>query len=122
MGAIVSLAERTFGVASKLLPILYKIQRDNHEYNLTNQLIRSCTSVHANLQEGFGAGSRKDYRARFIIARKEAFETLSWLKFLAGMKYLSTTDFKHFYSEYTQAVKILQASVRTLSKNRRAIR
>ena len=111
-----TIKSKSFEVGTKLLKILYKIQSERHEYNLTNQLIRSATSIHANAQEGTGAGSRRDFTARLVISRKETYETLSWIAFMMELDFLNRETGVYYLDEYTQILKMLNSSIRTLRK------
>ncbi len=110
----ITIKSKSFSVGTKLLRVLYKIQHKKHEYNLTNQLIRSSTSIHANAQEGTGAGSRRDFTARLVISRKETYETLSWIEFLIELDFLDRDAGRYYLDEYTQILKMLNSSIRTL--------
>jgi len=70
-----------------------RIQKTNKEYNISNQLIRSATSINANLHEARGSESLKDYTHKVSIAFKESREVQSWLKLLKEIEYISESEF-----------------------------
>ena len=70
-----------------------RIQKTNKEYNITNQLIRSATSINANLHEARGSESLKDYTHKVSIAFKESREVQSWLTLLKEIEYISESEF-----------------------------
>lgn len=67
---------------SLLCIVLYKKLQEEKEYILSKQLLRSATSIGANVYEADGGQSKKDFYAKMCIAYKEARETLYWLELL----------------------------------------
>ena len=61
---------------------LYKFLKNNNEFVLSKQVLRSGTSIGANVEEAVGGFSKKDFTAKMGIALKEARETRYWLKLL----------------------------------------
>ena len=85
---------------------------------LSKQLLRSATSIGANVREATNAQSKKDFLSKLNIALKEANETQYWLELLffkGGI--LSQKEFDSVYPECTEIAKILSASVKTVKKN-----
>ena len=76
-----------------------RIQKTNKEYNITNQLIRSATSINANLHEARGSESLKDYTHKVSIAFKESREVQSWLTLLKEIEYISESEFTELNKE-----------------------
>ena len=77
------LEERTakFGIA--VIRLCKRIRTDEVSKPLVNQLVRSATSVGANYMEANGADSKNDFKAKISICKKEAKETMHWLRMLA---------------------------------------
>jgi four helix bundle protein len=72
---------------------MYKeLQEDKHEYVMSKQLLRSSTSIGANLQEAIAAQSKKDFISKLSISLKEAYESRYWLNLLLYSKYLDNID------------------------------
>jgi four helix bundle protein len=65
---------------------LYRALQERHEYVLSKQLLRSGTSIGANVEEACAGQSRKDFLAKMSIASKEARETRYWLQLLHQSK------------------------------------
>ncbi len=80
--------ERTFEFALLIIET-YKYLVAKNEYILSKQLLRSGTSIGANVQEAQAAQSKKDFISKMTIASKEARETNYWLRLLAKSGYLS---------------------------------
>jgi four helix bundle protein len=105
------IVEKTFEFSLKVIS-LYKFLTSNNEYVLSKQVLRSGTSVGANVEEAVGGHSRKDFISKMIIAYKEARETRYWLKLLDKSQMV-----KHDYAEYIndieQIINILTAIIKT---------
>jgi len=73
--------EKTFDFALSIIE-LYKKMTEQKEYVLSKQILRSGTSIGANIEKAIAAHSRKDFAAKMIIASKESRETRYWLRLL----------------------------------------
>ena len=72
--------EKSFCFALRIIK-LYKYLKDNkNEYVLSKQLLRSGTSIGANIEESIGGQSKNDFVSKISVAYIEARETLYWLK------------------------------------------
>ena len=95
---------------------LYKKMAEQKEFVLSKQLLRSGTSIGANIQEATAAISKKDFTAKMSIASKEARETKYWLQLLDRSK-LVDLDFSKLNEEADQLINILTAIVKTSQNN-----
>lgn len=86
-------------------------------YPLANQLLRSGTSIGANVAEAQAAQSKKDFIAKMCIAAKEARETLYWLKLLVGSKLVQQSQLDDLQNESNQLVAILTSIIKTAQQN-----
>lgn len=77
------LEERTAKFGESVIDFCRSTRQDNVSRPIINQLIRSATSIGANYMEANGASSKKDFRNKMSITRKEAQETKHWLRMLA---------------------------------------
>ncbi|MEI6154768.1 MAG: four helix bundle protein [Deltaproteobacteria bacterium] len=105
--------ERTFEFALLIIE-LYRYLIANNEYVMSKQILRSGTSIGANVQEAQAAQSKKDFVSKMTIASKEARETDYWLRLLDKSGYL--TDFvkkDEFLSENVAIINILTKIVKT---------
>jgi len=96
--------ERTFEFALLIIET-YKYLVAKNEYILSKQLLRSGTSIGANVQEAQAAQSKKDFISKMTIASKEARETNYWLRLLAKSGYLS--DFEKRETIYAEVIAII---------------
>jgi four helix bundle protein len=109
--------ERSYEFALKIIG-LYKSSREQKEFVLSNQLLRSGTSIGANVEEAGAAQSKKDFIAKMAIASKEARETNYWLRLLRDSKLTKSADIHELIEESEAIIKILTAIVKTSQKNR----
>ncbi|NEW79576.1 MAG: four helix bundle protein [Gelidibacter sp.] len=91
---------------------LYKQMKVQNEYVLSRQLLRSGTSIGANVEEATAAISKKDFTAKMSISSKEARETRYWLK-LIDKSNLVNVNVKPHLNEVEQLINILTAIVKT---------
>lgn len=90
-----------------LIVELYKKLLTQNEYILSKQILKSGTSIGANVEEAIGGISKKDFRAKMSIAYKEARETNYWLRLLKDTHYISQTEFESLNNNVTSILKIL---------------
>lgn len=95
---------------------LYKYLCDEKkEFVLSKQLLRSGTSIGANLSESECAISKKDFLAKLYIALKECMETLYWLELLHETDYLTSAEYTSLRNDCEEIRKMLSSSTKTLS-------
>ena len=105
--------ERTFDFALLIIDA-YKFLRRNNEYIFSNQILKSGTSIGANVHEAQTAQSKKDFVSKMAVASQEARETEYWLRLLDKSGYLSTFNQKEtVFSEALSLRKILTKIVKT---------
>ena len=109
--------ERTFDFALLIVDV-YKFLLGKKEFVLSKQLLRSGTSIGANVSEAQAAQSRNDFVSKMSIASKEARETLYWIRLLAKSGYLDGySRFDVLDSEIRSIVKIITRIVKTTQEN-----
>ena len=95
---------------------LYQYLESKNKYVLSKQILRSGTSIGANLAEAKAAISRKDFQAKVYIALKECAETLYWLELLKETDYLSREQYQSLYEDCEELRRILSTTTKTLSR------
>jgi four helix bundle protein len=96
---------------------LYKYLCDEKkEFVLSKQLLRSGTSIGANLAEAEYAISEKDFLNKVYTALKESGETVFWLDLLLETNYLTEIEHNSIHKEALELLKILKATTKTLSQ------
>ena len=87
------------------------------EYVLAKQVLRSGTSIGANIEEAFQAESKADFVHKLAIANKEAFETHYWLRLLKDSKLITNRQAESLLTDCHELQRILIAAIKT-SKRR----
>lgn len=88
---------------------------EKHEHVLSKQLLRSGTSIGANLAESINAISRQDFLSKVYIALKECSETEYWLDLLHDTGYLSDAEYSSVTSDCHELTRMLGATTKTIS-------
>jgi len=103
--------DKSFDFALNLIN-LYRLLVDQREYVISRQLLKSGTSIGANIEEAIAGQSRKDFTSKLAIASKEARETRYWLRLLDRSQ-LTTLNLQDYLVDIEELVKILTAIVKT---------
>ena len=96
---------------------LYSTLLEHKEYVLSKQLLRSGTSIGANVEEAGAGQTHKDFTAKMSIGSKEARETRYWLRLLDKSQ-LVKYDYKDHLAEIEEIIRILTAIVKTSQTNK----
>ena len=114
------LYERAFTFACRIVKLhRYLVKHDSTGRELAGQLLRSGTSIGANLEEGRGAQTRPDFITKFAVALKEARETLYWLRLLSASEFVAAERIEPLMSEANELVAILTAIVKKARQQER---
>ena len=105
---------RTFEFSVKVVELYKFLQYEKKEYVLGKQLLRSGTSIGANVEEATAAQSKKDFISKMSIALKEARETNYWLRLLKRTGFIKKDN---LINESSEIMNILGAIIRTSRKN-----
>ena len=96
----------------------YKFLREKRaEYVLSKQVLRSGTSIGANVKEATYAQSKADFNAKMYIAMKEAAETEYWIELLEKTDYITEQQATSLRTDCTELIKILTAITKTVKSN-----
>lgn len=106
---------KTFEFALKIIK-LYTECKSQNEFILSKQILRSGTSIGANVEEAIAAQSKKDFISKLSIANKEARETKYWLK-LYHSSGLVQIDMVPYLKEIEMIINILTKIIKTSSEN-----
>ena len=110
-GKVFDIRERTFYFSKRILEIAERIP-NNHVCNiLCKQLIRSGTSIGANVEEGDGTTTKRDFMNKMNIARKEAKETKYWLRLISG-KFMNKDILEKDIIEVQEIINILSTIIK----------
>lgn len=103
---------KSFGFAVRIVN-LYKFLFEKKEYVMSKQVLRSGTSIGANVSEALEAQSKKDYVAKMNIALKECAETIYWIRLLAKTDYILSVQADSLLKDATEIKKILSSIIIT---------
>ncbi len=106
--------DKTFSFALLVIE-LYKICKSQNEFVISKQLLRSGTSIGANVQEAIAGFSEKDFLHKMSIARKEARETQYWIELLSQSKMVQFDEIL-YKNEIQSIVNILTSIVKTVQQ------
>ena len=110
--------EKSLDFAVRIVKLNKYLCGDKKEYVLSKQLLRSGTSVGANIAESQNAQSDNDFISKMAISRKELSETIYWLKLLYRTDYIEKKAFDSLYSDTDELYKIISSIIKTFeSKN-----
>lgn len=101
------LAKKSYSFALKIVSICKSLMNEKKEFILTKQLLRSGTSIGANIAEANGAISTADFSAKISIAYKESLETEYWLSLLKDAHYINQEDFEVLHPLADELSRIL---------------
>ncbi|RLD73133.1 MAG: four helix bundle protein [Bacteroidetes bacterium] len=106
--------EKSFKFAIEIIK-LYKVLKSQHEYDLARQVLRSGTSIGANIEESIAAQSKKDFLSKVSISLKEARETNYWLRLL-DVSELLPIEFSFLKNNSLELITIMSSIVKTLKE------
>ena len=92
---------------------LYSMLKEQKEFIISKQLLRSGTSIGANVEEALAAQSKKDFISKMSIASKEARETNYWLRLLRDSGISKGIDFSDIIDKSQEMIRILTSIVKT---------
>jgi four helix bundle protein len=99
--------EKSFAFAVRIVNLYKFLCEEKREFVLSKQILRSGTSIGANIEESIGGQSDKDFFTKVTIAYKEARETVYWLKLLLATNYLNQEQADSLLKDAEEICKIL---------------
>ena len=106
-------ADKSKAFALRIVKLYVHLKDERHEFVLCKQLLRSGTSIGANVREALRGQSRPDFFAKLNIALKEADETEYWLELLHESGYLEDKSFESIYTDCDELIKLLVSITKT---------
>ncbi|MDD5055991.1 MAG: four helix bundle protein [Candidatus Peribacteraceae bacterium] len=107
---------KAYAFAVRIVKFCRWLQKMHHEFVLSKQLLRSGTSIGANIEEAQQAQSRKDFLSKMSIALKESFETDYWLRLMRDSLDLPPKITTILRNELEEILKLLTAIVKSSKK------
>lgn len=105
--------EKSFVFAIEIARLCQRLQIKK-EFVLSNQLLRSGTSVGANIREALNTNTDRDFAYKMSISQRECDETLFWLEILHELQELSESDFNRLKTQALEILKMLKSIVLTM--------
>ena len=110
--------QKSYDFALRIVETYKFLSKERKEFVLSKQVLRSGTSIGANIEEADSSISRAEFSAKISVAYKEARETCYWLKLLFHSNYLDQKSFNSTFNECDQICKILYAILRSSGRVR----
>ncbi len=105
---------KSFAFAIRIVNLYKYLTTEKKEFVLSKQLLRSGTSVGANIEESIGGQSDKDFLSKISIAYKEARESMYWLKLLQATDYLTKEQAESLLADAEEICKIIGSIQKTI--------
>jgi four helix bundle protein len=96
---------------------MFFLSKKIKQYELSGQLLRSGTSIGANIEEAVGGASKKDFANKLNIAYKEARETKYWLRLLRDSEVIESKLAESFLRDCEELLRLLYTILRTTRNN-----
>ncbi len=107
------LREKSMRFAVRIVKLNHRLREERKEFALADQILRSGTSIGANLAEAVYAPSSRDFLNKNKIALKECSETIFWLDLLHRSELISDESFSSLYADCTELRKMLSSACKT---------
>lgn len=111
------LRDKSYGFALRIVKLYQFIGSEKKEFVLSKQVLRSGTSIGANVEEANQAQSKSDFVHKLSIAQKEAFETDYWLRLLRDSNYLTGKQADSLLEDCREIQKLITSSIKTVKAN-----
>ena len=112
-----AIQQKSFQFAVRIVKLCRYLQESKREFVLSKQLLRSGTSIGANVAEAQQAQSKADFISKLSISLKENKQTKYWLRLLNAANYLSQREFQSMLTDCLELEKLLTAIINTAKKN-----
>jgi four helix bundle protein len=108
------LEEKSFNFAIRVVKLNRYLTEIKHEYVISKQLLRSGTSIGANISEAQFAQSKSDFGTKMHISLKEANETRYWVRLLTATDYLTKDESESLISDCNELISLLSSTCKTV--------
>ena len=111
------LIQKTLKFSSKIIKLQQYLSKEKKESIISKQIIRSATSIGANINEANYGSSKADFIAKMHIALKECAETEYWIRLLKESEYINDEMFNTLIKDCLEIKKMLVSTLNTIKKN-----
>jgi len=108
------IAEKSYAYALRIVKLYLYLKNEKQEYVLSKQVLRSGTSIGANVEEAIGGQSEKDFISKMSIAYKEARETHYWIRLLRDSDLLENEFSQSILNDTDELLKIIGSILKTM--------
>jgi four helix bundle protein len=109
--------DKSYAFALRVIKLYKFLTTEQKEFVLSKQLLRSGTSIGANVEEAIAASSKADFIHKLNIAAKEARETSYWLRLLKDSQYIPDKAFDSIHGDCIEVRKIISKILITMKSN-----
>jgi len=109
--------EKSYSFALRIIKLYQYLEKTHKYFPLSKQVLRSGTSIGANIEEADGAQSKRDFIAKLQISYKEAKETHYWLRLLRDTDYLNKEQAQSILSDCEEIIRLLNAILKRSKSN-----
>ena len=107
-------AEKTYAFAIRMVKCYQYLTQEQKEFTISKQLLRSGTSIGANVEEAIGGQSGKDFHAKMTIAYKEARETNYWIRILRDTEFIDKKIAESLLADSEEILKLIGSILKTM--------
>ncbi len=107
------LKDKSFAFAVRCVNLFKDLTENKKEFVISKQLLRSGTSIGANIREAQNAESKADFIHKLAISQKECDESMYWLELLEATGFLSQEEYNSIKREAQELLKLLRSSILT---------
>ena len=112
------IVEKSFDFAVRIVNLRKYLTREHKEFVLSKQLLRSGTSIGANVSEAQRGQSKADFTAKMSIALKEASESEYWIRLLYDTGYFTEPQFRSIHMDCLELKRLLSSIIHTLNSRK----
>jgi four helix bundle protein len=113
---------KSYALALRIVHLCHFLVQEKREYVMSRQLLKSGTSIGANIEEAQQGQSRRDFTSKCSIALKEAYETRYWLRLLRDSQYIQILQANDLIHETDEVIRLLVIIIKTAKWNERGRR
>jgi four helix bundle protein len=111
------IVDKSFDFAVRIINLYKFLQEQKKEFIISKQIIRSGTSIGANVREAINAQSRSDFIHKLSIAQKECDETCYWIELLHKTEYINEDEYKSVHDDCISLLKVIRSIILTTKSN-----
>ncbi len=108
--------DKSYTFALKIVELYRTLSEGKREFVLSKQVLRSGTSIGANIEEALGGQSKKDFQSKLLIAYKEARETHYWLRLLHDSGYIDDKNFDSISLDCNELLRLLGSITKSMKE------